>query len=155
MTNRVKDGRMSHPLYWTHRSMLKRCNNPNVTGYLYYGGRGIKVCDRWVGLRGFDYFLEDMGTRPEGYTLDRINPNGDYEPSNCRWADSLTQSRNKRPRLNSKTGVSGVSWDKKLSKWKSRIKVNKKEINLGVFVELDKAIQVRQKAEREYWAVPM
>lgn len=74
--------------------MKQRCNNPNAPGYHKYGGRGIKVCERW---NLFVNFYADMGERPEGMTLDRINNNGNYEPQNCRWATPLQQSANQRP----------------------------------------------------------
>ena len=82
-----------HPLYVTWQRMRSRCHNPNHDAYPYYGGRGIKVCSRWD---EFWNFVEDMGDRPTGFWLDRINTNGNYEPSNCRWSDQPRQQRNKR-----------------------------------------------------------
>lgn len=82
----------------THRSweaMKRRCTNPNVHNYHNYGGRGIKVCSRW--LSSFESFLADMGDRPEGKTLDRYPDNdGDYEPGNCRWASAKQKYANSR-----------------------------------------------------------
>lgn len=78
---------------WVH--MKARCNNPKDRKYPDYGLRGIKVCDRWV--NDFAAFLSDLGPRPSAaHSLDRINPDGDYEPPNCRWATAKVQSRNKR-----------------------------------------------------------
>lgn len=86
-----------HPLYKIWKSMLMRCNNPHVKNYNNYGGRGIKVCDRWSGDLGFENFVNDMGERPTPeHTLDRVDYNGDYEPSNCRWATHEAQCNNKR-----------------------------------------------------------
>jgi len=81
------------PEYQSWRGMRERCVNPNHVAWPRYGGRGITVCDRW--LNSFDAFLSDMGKRPKGTSLDRINPDGPYEPTNCRWADVATQARNK------------------------------------------------------------
>lgn len=74
-------------------AMIQRCTNPNTSGYKYYGGRGIKVCDDW-----FDYqkFYRDMGDPPKGMQIDRIDNNGNYTKSNCRWATAKTNQRNKR-----------------------------------------------------------
>ena len=74
--------------------MKHRCENPDSQVFKYYGARGIKVCDRW--LHSFENFLKDMGKRPKGFQLDRINNNGDYEPSNCRWASRTINIRNGR-----------------------------------------------------------
>lgn len=85
--------------YYSYRHMLQRCNNPRCKDYKDYGGRGIKVCDRWLGPDGFENFLNDMGTRPGGrYSLDRKNVDGNYEPSNCRWTNDWTQASNQRRR---------------------------------------------------------
>ncbi len=74
-------------------TMHSRCSNPKSPKYPYYGGRGIKVCERWA---AFENFIADMGDRPEGMTLDRKNVDGDYEPSNCRWVTTAVQRRNRK-----------------------------------------------------------
>lgn len=88
----------SHLLYKTWEHMVARCYRPTHSRYKYYGGRGIKVCDSW--RNDFWTFVADMGPRPEGLTLDRKENDGDYEPSNCRWATMSEQNSNRRPPLN-------------------------------------------------------
>lgn len=79
---------------WT--AMKRRCLNLTNKDYENYGGRGITICNRWLGEDGFINFLSDMGERPKGTTLDRIDNNGNYEPSNCKWSTSKQQSNNRR-----------------------------------------------------------
>jgi hypothetical protein len=83
--------------YKTWSNMIARCENPNVDRYPIYGGRGIRVCEKW--RESFGDFLSDMGRRPTPkHSIDRIDVNGNYEPGNCRWATNSEQQRNKRPR---------------------------------------------------------
>ncbi len=93
-------GKSKTPEYSCWRSMIARCYNEVADSYPDYGGRGITVCDRWLGDSGFINFLQDMGERPKGKTLDRINSNKNYEPSNCRWSDKFIQANNRSNNIN-------------------------------------------------------
>ncbi len=89
------DSRAKHPLYGLWFQMINRCENPNHIKYYRYGARGIKVCDEWHDFWKFVEWSDSVGGRPKGCTIDRINNDGNYEPSNCRWATSFQQSINK------------------------------------------------------------
>ena len=95
--------KVTHPLYSTWQGMVSRCTNPKDPAYYNYGERGITVCERWK--ESFDDFCSDMGPRPDfGYTVDRMENDGNYEPNNCYWASrartlatSLTGTRREAP----------------------------------------------------------
>jgi hypothetical protein len=111
----VIHGKSKSKVHRIWRGMLSRCNNPNEPMYPYYGGRGIKICDRW---KTFINFYEDMGDPPPYHSIDRFpNNNGNYEPGNCRWATTKEQARNKRNNhILVKDGIalSLVEWSEKL-----------------------------------------
>lgn len=119
--------------YNSWRAMKERCQNPNNVGYLLYGGRGIVVCEKW---QQFEGFLEDMGERPEGMTLDRIDPNGNYDRLNCRWASASDQARNKT----NFTIITYNGVDKTVREWADdfglpRRTLSRRLLNLGWAVE--------------------
>jgi hypothetical protein len=93
--SRRTHGRTGTSEYRTWRVMRERCSNPNNKDYKDYGGRGIKVCARWD---KFENFYADMGPRPKGLTLGRIDNEDDYYPENCKWETWIEQARNRRPR---------------------------------------------------------
>lgn len=114
------------------RSMKARCNNPNVKEFRHYGGRGIKVCDRW---NLFANFLADMGIKPEGTELDRRDNSKGYGPENCRWVSKVVQQRNTR--LTTFLTYGGVT--KPLGDWADSLGMSvsclKRRINIGWSVD--------------------
>ncbi len=105
--------------------MRARCNNPNNDDYKGYGGRGIQVCERWD---SFADFFADMGERPVGTSLDRIDVNGDYEPDNCRWADASTQANNKR----SNRIIEFNGETKTLQQWCREFDIDRKKVSYRI-----------------------
>lgn len=119
--NRITHNMSHSKTYQIHEGMLRRCNCPQQLGYENYGGRGIKVRERWNPLLGgsFEKFYEDMGEVPEGLSLDRINTDDDYYKENCRWADQSLQVFNKRS--SSKSGLTQITWIPRLGQWRAII----------------------------------
>lgn len=115
--NAFKHGGVGSPTYSVWESMKKRCFDPRQKSYKDYGGRGIRVCDRWM---SFIHFLADMGERPSGMWIDRINNDKGYEPGNCRWATPAEQQRNRSN--NKMLTLNGVT--KTQSEWASDIGVS-------------------------------
>jgi len=97
--------------------MLNRCKNPDAPNYERYGGRGITVYSRW---ERFEDFLEDMGQRPEGTTIDRINNDGNYEPDNCRWATAKQQQNN----TNANVNISFNGETNTMAQWADKLGIN-------------------------------
>lgn len=135
----------SHPLYYVWSTIRQRCLNEKHPRYQEWGGRGIKICDRWA--QSYDNFAEDMGARPSPFhQLDRIDNDGDYTLDNCRWATAEEQTRNRRVKRTSRSGVKGVE-ERLDGKFVARITINKKRINLGTFHTLIDAEYARRLAE--------
>ena len=134
----------------TWSAMKTRCYNKNWHAYENYGGRGIAICDRW--LESFESFYADMGDKPTpNHSIDRINNDGNYEPDNCRWATSSEQNRNQRMSTRNTSGVKGVHWDERKSKWRAFISINNKNKYLGGYTDKARAISARKSAEQKYY----
>ena len=133
-----------HRLYSIWKGMLHRCNNSKNPRFKHYGERGIIVCKEWHDIKNF---IDDMySTFKEGLTLDRINVNGNYEPSNCRWTTVAIQNRNiQRLCKNNRSGYIGVSAINGTNRYESYLSINYKKIHLGAFNTAIEAAKARDK----------
>lgn len=142
---KVTHGMFGTPIYKVWGTMVQRCTNPNAPHWERYGGRGIKCCARWL---VFANFYEDMGPRPsDKHSIDRIDNDGHYEPSNCRWATKSEQNQNSGKKTGMTSRYVGVSWSALRSKWKACIRINGKQLHLGYFDAELEARAARRTAE--------
>ena len=111
----TKHGMSGTPEYSIYKGMKSRCYNSNNKAFEYYGGRGIKVCERW--LESFQNFYEDMGPMPENHSIERIDNNLGYGPSNCKWIPLRDQSKNQRLCKANTSGTTGVFYHKNSDAW--------------------------------------
>ncbi len=128
-------GLRSTKLYRVWADIKNRTLNPNFKHYNDYGGRGITICDEWKNdfMPFYNWALLNGYEENKGLSIDRIDNDRNYEPSNCRWTTSTIQSRNQRIRKNNKSGYRGVCYHKRSNKFRAQITVNHKVIHLGCF----------------------
>ena len=140
LCNKKEHGLSKHPLMKRWDSMIGRCYRKNLKSYQNYGGRGISVCEEWRNsFKSFYDWAVDNEFKNE-LTLDRIDNNGNYEPSNCRWVDRKTQTRNTRKLFaHNSSGFRGVTKSKQSGKWLARISINNKTQHIGVFATKEEA----------------
>ena len=129
-TQNVVHGMHSTPSYWSWHDMKDRCKNPNCKTYEHYGGRGISYDPRW---EQFENFYADMGDRPEGMTLDRIDVNGNYCKENCRWEEWCVQLHNRRKMLGTKSQYVGVSRNEVTGNWSAKLNKDYVSYYAGTF----------------------
>jgi len=131
--------------------MTQRCGNPKNPKYYIYGDRNIKVDESWKKYETFKQWAEENGYA-DNLTIDRFpDKNGDYTPSNCRWADYFEQNRNLNISKRNTSGYPGVWWNEKRAKWEVAIKAYNKKYFIGRFLNKDDAIDARKKAELRLW----
>lgn len=128
----IKKDRSKGGLWNTYSSMISRCYNKKNISYEKYGGKGIIVAEEWMGDSGYENFVKDMGARPAGKSIDRINNSMGYSKNNCRWATRSEQSINQSIQKNNKYGYIGITKDKN-NNWYAQICFNRKSYYLGYY----------------------
>lgn len=148
--SRTKHGYSKHPYYDTLKGIHYRCYDESAGSYPHYGGRGIKVCESWsITKEGFENFIRDMGERPEGCSIERLDNDGDYCASNCVWADNSVQGLNRRRPARNKTGHVGVRYQKSRKKYEAQISHGGVNYYLGRYEKLEDAVAARRTKELE------
>lgn len=137
-------------LYNIWEGMKRRCQNPNSESYVWYGAKGITVCEEWQQYKPFEQWALTNGYADE-LSIDRIDNDKGYCPDNCRWETSTGQARNHGIRSDNNSGHKGIFWNAKSGKWLVYIGVDGKRISLGSFNDLQSAIKARQDGELQYW----
>lgn len=141
----LKHGLSSHPLYKTWVNIMNRCYNESTPDYAHYGARGITVCERWHDPATF---IAEVSPRPTpAHTVDRIDVDGNYEPSNFRWATRQEQARNLRAHKRPNVGISRH----RDGRFVASIPVDGKRKHLGLFNAIEDAREVRARAEKQFW----
>ena len=142
---KITHGRSNSRFYKTWNDMIRRCTNPNNKDYKDYGGRGITVCEEWLDVIDFVAWCDLTYPKLEGYSLDRIDVDGNYEPNNCRWVTKSEQVINQRMKITNTSGYKGVIWNKKNSNWVAVIGIATKKVYIGSFKIKEEAVQARDK----------
>ena len=138
-----KHGFYGNPSYRTWANMITRCTDISSKAYKYYGGIGITVCDRWMDVSNF---IADMGQRPKGMTLDRINNNLGYSPDNCAWVSMFDQNRNKKSNVNIE--IDGVT--KSVTDWANDYGLNPKTVFNRIYAGWDVIEAITTKKTGKY-----
>lgn len=147
MSGKPTHGLHKTPEYQAWSDMKQRCYNKNCLRYRVYGGRGIRVCDRW--LNSFENFIADMGFKKSGESLDRIDNDKDYSPDNCRWTDIVTQNNNQL-RFYGEDNYNTKLTNAKVIEIRERLKNKEKGMDLAKEYNVSQATISRIK-HRSYW----
>lgn len=159
MHGNTKHGLWGSKLLQSWYDMIYRCYNPNHKSYSNYGARGIKVCDEWKNdpSNYITYVKQLSNAEKEGFSLDRIDNNSNYQPGNIRWATRQTQSINRRLMKNNKSGYNGIYKRKDSGKWQSTIRINGRLHMLGCYNNIQDAVKARNSfiVENNYKQFPI